>query len=134
MLRYMLDTNICIYVMKGQGDALRARFNENAAELCISSISLMELIYGAEKSERRSANLGWIESFAARLDVLSFGDKAAAHCGQIRADLARKGMPIGPYDGMIAGHARSEGLTIVTNNEREFSRVDGLLVENWMNG
>ena len=134
MLRFMLDTDICIYVIKNHPAELRERFNENAGALCISSVTVMELVYGAEKSLKRSLNMNRVEEFTARLEVLSFGDKAATHCGQIRAELARRGMPIGPYDSMIAGHARSEGLTIVTNNSREFTRVEGLLCTNWLDG
>ena len=132
MLRYMLDTNICIYVIKNRPPALRQRFNERAEHLCVSSVTLAELLYGAEKSARPEANLGVVEGFAARLAVLPFDDRAAAHYGQIRGELERQGTPIGPYDLMIAAHARCEGLTLVTHNVREFRRVAGLRVENWM--
>jgi tRNA(fMet)-specific endonuclease VapC len=131
MLRYMLDTNICIYVIKARPPALRERFNSLADQLCISSITLAELIYGAEKSAQPTRNLGVVEQFAARLEVLPFGEKAAAHCGRIRAELERTGRPAGAYDLMIGGHARSEGLTLVTNDRRGFASMDGLLVENW---
>ena len=131
MLAYMLDTNICIYVMKAYPPALRETFNARAEQLCISSITLGELHYGAEKSSRREANLIAIEHFAARLEVLPFGDKAAAHYGQLRAELERAGTPCGPHDTQIGGHARSEGLILVTNNRREFDRMPGLRVENW---
>lgn len=131
MLRYMLDTNICIYVIRNHPPKLRERFTEHAEQLCISSVTLAELLYGAEKSARIESNLSVVESFAARLTVLPFEDKAAGHYGQVRAELERKGKPIGPYDLMIAGHARSEGLVLVTNNTREFERVDGLRLENW---
>lgn len=132
MLIYMLDTNICIYVMKHYPPQLREKFNELAEQLCISSITLGELHYGAEKSARRSENLTAVENFAARLEVLPFGDKAAAHYGQLRAELERAGTPCGPHDMQIGGHARSEGLILVTNNVREFSRMPGLRVENWV--
>jgi tRNA(fMet)-specific endonuclease VapC len=132
MLAYMLDTNICIYVMKRHPPELRDRFNALAEQLCISSITLGELHYGAEKSARRLENLTAIEHFAARLDVLPFGDKAAAHYGQIRAELERTGTPCGPHDMQIAGHARSEGLIVVTNNIREFLRMPGVRTENWL--
>lgn len=131
MLAYMLDTNICIYVMRTYPPALRERFNALAEQLCISSISLGELHYGAEKSARRAHNLTALEHFAARLEVLPFDAKAAAHYGQLRAELERAGTPCGPHDMQIGGHARSEGLTVVTNNLREFSRMQGLRVENW---
>jgi len=131
MLAYMLDTNICIYVMKTYPPRLQERFNRLAEQLCISSITLGELQYGAEKSARRTENLTAIEHFVARLEVLSFGPKAAVHYGQLRAELERGGTPCGPHDMQIGGHARSEGLTIVTNNMREFSRMPGLRAENW---
>lgn len=132
MLRYMLDTNICIYVIKNYPPDLRERFNHAAEQLCISSVTLGELHYGAEKSARRQQNLQAIEQFVARLEVLPFTAKAAAHYGQIRAELERAGAPCGPHDLQIGGHARSEGLVVVTNNLREFSRMSGLRVENWV--
>ncbi len=132
MLTYMLDTNICIYVMKTYPPAVREKFNALAEQLCISSITLGELHYGAEKSARRAENLMAIEHFVARLDVLAFGDKAAAHYGQVRAELERAGTPCGPHDMQIGGHARSEGLIVVTNNLREFARMPGLRTENWL--
>lgn len=92
----------------------------------------MELIYGAEKSTAPERNLAIIEGFTARLSVLNYDCYAAAHSGQIRAELARFGKPIGPYDLMIAGHARSCGLIVVTNNTREFERVSGLRLEDWI--
>jgi tRNA(fMet)-specific endonuclease VapC len=92
----------------------------------------MELIYGAEKSAAPEKNLNVVEGFSARLDVLDYDDEAAIHTGQLRAELARLGQPIGPYDQLIAGHARSQGLILVTNNLREFQRVPGLRVEDWV--
>jgi tRNA(fMet)-specific endonuclease VapC len=132
MLAYMLDTNICIYVMKTYPPALKEKFNALAEQLCISSITLGELYYGAEKSMRRVENLTAIEQFAARLEVLPFGDKAAAHYGQLRAEMERAGTPCRPHDMQIGGHARSEGLILVTNNMREFSRMPGIRAENWV--
>ncbi len=132
MLTYMLDTNICIYVMKSYPPELLETFNRAAEQLCISSITLGELHYGAEKSARRDENLSAIRQFVARLDVLPFGEKAAAHYGQIRAELARAGTPCGPHDMQIGGHARSEGLIVVTNNVREFVRMPGVRTENWV--
>jgi tRNA(fMet)-specific endonuclease VapC len=132
MLTYMLDTNICIYVMKNYPLDLREKFNALAEQLCISSITLGELHYGAEKSARRVDNLTSIEQFVARLEVLAFGAKAAAHYGQVRAELARAGTPCGPHDMQIGGHARSEGLIVVTDNAREFGRMPGVRVENWV--
>jgi tRNA(fMet)-specific endonuclease VapC len=132
MLAYMLDTNICIYVMKTYPPELREKFNMLAEQLCISSITLGELHYGAEKPARCVANLTAIEHFVARLEVLPFGDKAAAHYGQLRTELERAGTPCGPHDMQIGGHARSEGLILVTNNMREFARMPGVRVENWI--
>ena len=131
MLRYMLDTNICIFVIKNRPPHLRAVFNAEAQHLSVSAVALAELMFGAEKSANSAANLNVVENFAARMPVLPFDEKAASHYGQIRATLERAGTPIGPYDLMIAGHARSEGLVLVTNNSREFERVAGLRVEDW---
>ena len=132
MLRYLLDTNICIYVIKRRPELVLDRFNENAAHLAISSITLAELLYGAEKSSQPQRTLAVVEDFCSRLDVLDYGAKAAQHYGQIRASLEQRGTPIGVNDLHIAAHARSEGLTLVSNNLREFERVDGLLYENWL--
>jgi tRNA(fMet)-specific endonuclease VapC len=132
MLGYMLDTNICIYVMKNYPLGLREKFNALQDQLCISSITLGELFFGVEKSPRRVENLSALEQFVARIDVLPFEEKAAAHYGQIRAELARAGTPCGPHDMQIGGHARSEGLVVVTNNLREFVRMPGLRSENWL--
>jgi tRNA(fMet)-specific endonuclease VapC len=132
MLAYMLDTNICIYVMKSYPQELRDKFNALAEQLCVSSIRLGELHYGAEKSARRIENLTAIEHFVARLDVLPFGKKAAVHYGQVRAELERAGTPCGAHDMQIGGHARSEGLIVVTNNMREFTRMPGVRAENWV--
>jgi tRNA(fMet)-specific endonuclease VapC len=132
MLRYMLDTNICIYVIKNRPEGLRERFNRLSDQLCISAVTLAEIIYGAEKSARPIENLAVVDQFAARLDVLPFGERAATHYGQIRADLERAGHPVGLHDMMIGGHARSEGLILVSNDLREFQRIEGLRVDNWV--
>ena len=132
MLRYLPDTNICIYVIKRRPVLVLDRFNENAAHLAISSITLAELLHGAEKSSQPQRTLAVVEDFCSRLDVLDYGAKAAQHYGQIRASLEQRGTPIGVNDLHIAAHARSEGLTLVSNNLREFERVDGLLYENWL--
>ena len=132
MLKYMLDTNIVIYTMKNKPDSVRERFNKHHGRMCISSISYLELVYGAERSTNPDRNLTSLEGFVARMDVLPLDDSATAHAGQIRPELARLGMPIGPYDQLIVGHARSQGLVLVTNNEKEFARVPGLRTENWV--
>ncbi|MFW3615509.1 type II toxin-antitoxin system tRNA(fMet)-specific endonuclease VapC [Billgrantia antri] len=133
MLKYMLDTNICIFTIKNRPALVREAFRKHHLQMCISTITLMELIYGAEKSAAPEKNLEVVEGFAARLDVLNYDCEAAAHSGQLRAELAKSGTPIGPYDQMIAGHARSRGLILVTNNQRDFSRVPGLRLEDWVN-
>ena len=132
MLKYMLDTNIAIYVIKRRPPEALAIFNQHAGQLCISSITLAELMHGAEKSAKPDHNLRQVEDFTSRLTVLEYGNKAAAHYGDIRAALERKGTPIGVNDLHIAGHARSEGLTLVTNNLKEFERVEALRLENWV--
>ncbi|MBM1200133.1 type II toxin-antitoxin system tRNA(fMet)-specific endonuclease VapC [Pseudomonas fragi] len=132
MLKFMLDTNICIFVIKNRPEYVRSYFRVHEGQLCISTVTLMELIYGAEKSSNPEQNLRVIEGFAARLEVLAYDQFAAIHTGQLRAELARTGKPIGPYDQMIAGHARSQGLILVTNNTREFERVPGLRIEDWV--
>lgn len=132
MLKYLLDTNICIFTIKNKPQSVREAFNRHHGQLCISSVTLMELIYGAEKSSSPESNLAIVEGFAARLEVLPYDVNAAAHTGQLRAELAKAGKPIGPYDQMIAGHARSLGLILVSNNLREFERVPGLRLEDWV--
>ena len=132
MLRYMLDTNICIYVIKNRPAQLRQRFNQLADQLCVSVITLAELIYGAEKSARVQQNLEVVEQFRGRLEVLPFMERAANHYGQLWAELDRAGQRIGIHDMMIGSPARSEGLTVVTNNVREFQRMPGLRFENWL--
>ena len=132
MLRYLLDTNIVIYVLKSRPVEVLAKFNANASRMAISSITLAELMHGAEKSQRVSENLSAIEDFSSRLQVLPYGTKAAQHYGAIRAALERLGQSIGVNDLHLAGHARSEGLVLVTNNVAEFERVPALELENWV--
>ena len=132
MLEYMLDTSICIYVLRDRPPALRQRFDREADRVCISTVCLTELYYGVEKSARRPANLQAVEGFIARLEVLDFSAAAAAHHGQLRTELKRLGRLAGPYDMLIGAHARSQGLIVVTNNVREFTRMPGLRAENWL--
>ena len=131
MLKYMLDTNIVIYTLKNRPERVRKLFNQHQGQMCISVVTLGELIFGAEHSRQVERNLADIEAMVARLEVLPFDDKSAYHFGQLRAELYRAGQPIGAYDMMIAGHARSSGLRLVTSNVKEFSRVRGLFIENW---
>ena len=132
MLRYLLDTNIVIYVLKRRPIELLSVFNQNASRMAISAITLSELYHGVEKSIKVSENLAAIEDFCSRLEVLPYGSKAAQHYGAIRAGLEKLGQPIGVNDLHIAAHARSEGLVMVTNNVGEFARVPALEVENWV--
>lgn len=132
MLRYLLDTNIVIYVLKRRPIEVLSVFNANASRMAISSITLADLMHGAEKSSRVTENLAAIEDFCSRLEVLPYGSKAAQHYGAIRAQLEKLGRPIGVNDLHIAAHARSEGLVLVTNNTAEFERVPALEIENWV--
>ena len=132
MLRYLLDTNIVIYVLKRRPIEVLSIFNANADRMAISAITLSELFHGAEKSNKVNENLAAIEDFCSRLEVLPYGSKAAQHYGAIRAGLEKLGKPIGVNDLHIAAHARSEGLAVVTNNVGEFARVPALQVENWV--
>lgn len=132
MLKYMLDTCICIYTIKNRPAAIREEFRRRHGQLCISAVTVMELIKGVEKSASPDANLVVVEGFFARLEILDFDANAAIHSGRIIAELEARGQGIGAFDSQIAGHARSRGLTVVTNNIREFSRVPGLLVEDWL--
>lgn len=132
MLKYLLDTNIVIYVMKRRPMEVLQVFNQNAGRMAISAITLSELFHGAEKSQRVSENLFAIEDFCSRLEVLPYGAKASQHYGEIRSSLEKIGQSIGINDLHIAGHARSEGLILVTNNVGEFNRVPALQVENWI--
>lgn len=131
MLRYLLDTNICIDVIKRRPHGLLDTFNRHAGQMAISAITFSELFHGVEKSAAPARNLAAVEDFCSRLDLLAYGPKASLHYGQIRTSLERSGTPIGVNDLHIAAHARSEGLTLVSNNLREFERVPGLLLENW---
>lgn len=132
MLKYLLDTNIVIYVIKRRPSEVLEIFNRHHGRMAVSAITLAELVHGAEKSSDIARNTGVVEDFVSRLAVLPYDDKAAWHYGAIRAALEKTGQPIGINDLHIAAHARSNGLTLVTNNRREFERVPGLLIENWV--
>lgn len=132
MLKYLLDTNIVIYVIKRRPLEALATFNAHATRMAISVVTLAELLHGAEKSNHPTTNLAVVEDFISRLEVLPYTPKAAQHYGQIRAALERVGQPIGVNDLHIAAHARSEGLILVTNNVSEFERVPALQLENWI--
>ena len=132
MLKYLLDTNIVIYVIKRRPIEVMGIFNDNAGRMAISAITLSELFYGAEKSAKVAQNLAVVEEFASLLEVLPYTAKAAQHYGAIRSALEKVGRTIGVNDLHIGAHARSEGLTLVTNNLGEFERVPGLMAENWV--
>ncbi len=131
-VRYLLDTNICIYIAKHNPTIVRARFARHAAsELAMSVITLGELRFGAEKSQSRERALAVINQLETMIHIAPISESVGEHYGQIRATLQRSGQIIGNNDLWIAAHARAEGWILVTNNEREFVRVDGLQVENW---
>lgn len=132
MLRYMLDTNLCIRLLRDRPAGLRPRFSAEAQSLCLSTVVLMELLYGAERSARPQHHRQEVETFSQRLELLPFDAEAAAHAADIRTVLEKRGEPIGAYDLLIAGHARSRGLVVVTGNLREFARVEGLRAEDWL--
>jgi len=132
VLKFMLDTNIVIYTIKNRPESVRALFSQHEGQMCISTVTWGELVYGAERSSQAERNLSDIEALGARLEVASFDAQAAIHFGQVRAELYQVGKPIGSYDMMIAGHARALGLILVTNNMKEFERVPGLRLENWI--
>lgn len=130
----LLDTNICIYVIRRRPSEVLAKFEAyEVGEIGVSSITVAELRYGAEKSGRPSQNLEALSQFLLPLETADFDASAAAEYGRIRAALERRGTPIGPLDSLIAAHAVSLGATLVTNNIREFERVPGLELENWVN-
>lgn len=130
---YMLDTNICIYIIKKKPwsviEKLQTKMDEG---ISISSITLAELEYGVAWSDHQQKNQEALAQFLSLPTILSFDEPAAAHYGVIRTDLRRKGTPIGPLDELIAAHALACDLTLVTNNTKEFARVPGLKLENWV--
>lgn len=132
--RYLLDTNICIYIAKHNPPAVRERFARHSSrELAMSVITLGELRFGAEKSQSREQSLAGVAKLEQLIPVYALPEAAGEHYGQIRATLNRTGQPIGNNDLWLAAHARAQGWILVTNNEREFIRVPGLQVENWVN-
>ena len=134
-MKYMLDTDIAIHVIRNRPATVFERLRSlSPRAVCISSITLAELAYGASKSSAPARNKAALTLFLAEIMVMSFDEQAAGEYGDIRADLERKGMPIGPNDLLIAAHARALGSTLVTNNVREFSRVERLMIEDWLHG
>ena len=130
-MRYMLDTNMCIYAQKNNTNVINAIKEHWQEGLCISSITLAELEYGVQASVNVNKNTIALAKFLTIVDVLPFDDGAAIEYGKICADLRKKGTPIRTMDMLISAHAKSEGLIVVTNNTREFKRVEGLELDNW---
>ena len=129
MLKYLLDTNILIYTLRNRPVQVKEIFRRHDKQIGISSVSYGELVYGAEKSSQPEDNLAVIQAMIARLRVLPFDEEAARHTGQLRLELFRTNRSLGPYDTMIAGHARSTSLILVTNKMEEFGRISGLRLE-----
>ncbi len=132
-IRYLLDTNICIYIAKHNPSAVRERFaRHSACELAMSVITFGELRFGAEKSSAREKAITTLDQLQSAIQVAALPESAGEHYGRIRAALQKTGQPIGNNDLWIAAHALAEGWVLVTNNERELARIDGLKIENWV--
>lgn len=128
----MLDTDTCIFILRRSIPALLSRIQSvPLEEQFMSVVSLAELLYGVQESSKKKANRAGVDALVRHVTVMEWSARAAEHYAEIRADLKRKGLPIGANDLMIAAHARSEGAIIVTNNIKDFGRVKGLKVENW---
>ena len=131
-MRYMLDTNICIYAIKHKPEQVFMRLQEHdPIDICISSVTYAELVHRVEKSKAIEKNRVALALLLANIEIMNFDSLAAESYGKIRADLEKAGTPIGPLEMMIAGHAKALGYTVVTNNTKEFERVKGLKLENW---
>lgn len=129
----MLDTNICIYIIKNKPQGVREKFKEfDVGDLVLSSITVSELYYGAYKSEQVEKNLLALEHFLKPFDILEYDIKASVTYGKIRANLEKRGQIIGGLDMMIAAHALCQNMTLVTNNTKEFQRVKELKLDNWV--
>lgn len=132
-MRYLLDTDICIFLIKRQPPEALEQFRQHSPiEVSISTVTLFELEYGIEKSRYRQRSEDALAKFLRPLNTVSLDPSAAKEAAAIRAQLERQGRPIGPYDLLIAGLARSRNMTLVTNNTKEFERVVGLHLENWV--
>ncbi len=131
-MKYLLDTNICIYIIKKKPLKVLEKFKTfPLGSIGISTITLAELQYGIQKSSNPDKNLIALNQFIIPLEIVDFDYNATLDHGIVRSDLEKKGIPIGPLDTLIGAHARSLGLTLVTNNEKEFQRIEGLKIENW---
>ena len=134
-MRYMLDTNICIFAIKKRPEGVLAHLKSHTPEeICISSVTYGELCHGVEKSQAVMRNRLALTMFLSHIAILPFDDSAAQEYGKVRAALEKSDIPIGPLDTQIAAHAKSLGLTLVTNNTREFQRVEELRIEDWAVG
>jgi len=132
-MKYLIDTNICIYLMNHHPPEVLARFrNMGVGEIALSSITVSELYYGAWKSKAIQQNIRRIEEFVYPFDVLAYDEDAAKEYGKIRSSLEEQGQVIGPLDMLIAAHALSRNLILITNNTKEFERVKSLQIENWV--
>ncbi len=132
-MKYLLDTNICIYIIKKQPESVIKKLTKkDPSDIAISAITWFELMYGVEKSQHREKNLLALKDFIFPIEILPWTEKSALHSAVVRADLAKAGLSIGALDCQIAGHALALGCTLVTNNEKEFKRVKGLKIENWV--
>lgn len=132
-MKYMLDTNICIYIIKHQPEeVIRKLMEHNPDDICISAITYAELAHGVEKSQAREKNRIALMVLLSEIQIVPFDDLAAQIYGEVKADLQKKGTLIGPLDTLIAAHAKALNLTLVTNNTKEFAGVDGLELEDWV--
>ena len=132
-MKYMLDTNICIYIIKHRPEEVIQKFMEHDPDdICISAITYAELVHGVEKSQAKEKNRVALMVLLSEIQIVPFDDLAAQIYGEIKADLQKKGTPIGPMDTLIAAHAKAQNLTLVTNNTKEFARIEDLELENWV--
>ncbi len=132
-MMFLIDTNICIYIMNDHPPQVIQKFREiGVGNICISSITVSELQYGACKSKHIKKNMKRLDEFLSPFEIISYDESASRYYGKIRSHLEKQGNVIGPLDMLIAAHALSENLTVITNNEKEFKRVNALKVENWV--
>ena len=133
MIKYLIDTNICIYIMNKRPIGIIHKFKQfDVGEIGVSTITVSELQYGVSKSKHRRLNKQRIEEFLFPLEILPYDEIAATIYGDIRVQSEKRGEPIGPLDLLIAAHALSRNLVLISNNEKEFKRVKNLKVENWV--
>jgi tRNA(fMet)-specific endonuclease VapC len=132
-MKYMLDTNMCIYIIKKHpANVLKKLMALDVNDICISSITVAELMYGVQKSQYQQKNQAALQEFISPFEIMSFDSEVAVHYGEIRAYLEKNGIPIGSLDMMIAAHAQCLDVILVTNNNKEFDRVPNLKIENWV--